>query len=51
MGVVTEEWAPEDFEFEGTPRRRGVGVRVIAGLVLLALVAGVSVGVLRLLFT
>ena len=51
MGVVTEEWPPEDFEFEGTPRRRSLGVRVVAALVLVGLVAGLGVGVLCLLLT
>jgi hypothetical protein len=46
---VTDEWAPEDFEYDDLPRRRGLGVRVVAALVLLSLVAGLGAGVVMLL--
>lgn len=46
---MTDEWAAEDFEYDDAPRRRGLGVRVVAALVLLSLVAGLGAGVVRLL--
>ena len=48
---MTDEWAPEDFDYEERPRRRGIGVRLVAALVLVGLVAGIGLGVLRLLFS
>ena len=46
---MTDEWAPEDFEYDDAPRRRGLGVRIVALVVLLSLVAGLGAGVLALL--
>ena len=46
---MTDEWAPEDFEYDDAPRRRGLGVRIVALVVLLSLVAGLGAGVVRLL--
>ena len=48
---MTDEWAPEDFDYEERPRRRGIGVRLVAALVLVGLVAGIGLGVPRLLFS
>lgn len=46
---MTDEWGPEDFEYDDAPRRRGLGVRIVALVVLLSLVAGLGAGVVALL--